>query len=331
MTNYAQAQLISGLDTDGVPRVIKVGADGTLATSSDGDSTTIDLGTKIDAATMPTGGVGNLGWLSAIWKLISDRIPALSGGRIPVEVGSLNVTVSNASLEIANDVGNPVPISDAGGSITVDGTFWQSTQPISAASLPLPTGSSTSALQTTGNISLASIDTKTPALGQALAAASTPVVLPATQIAALTPPTSVGISGTLPGFASTPTVNIGAIATIPSSLIAANNSLTNTPSAIKESPGVVVGWNIINLNPITVYVKFYNSTVSDTTVGLSLPAFILAIPGGSSDNPGIFYQNSVFVPQRLFSEAITVVCVTELNATSTSAPITPIYIEVSYQ
>lgn len=50
-------------------------------------------------------------WLSAIWKLISDRIPTLSNGKIPVEVGSLNVTVSNASLEIANDVGNPVPVT----------------------------------------------------------------------------------------------------------------------------------------------------------------------------------------------------------------------------
>ena len=59
-------------------------------------------GTKITDATIPTGGVGNLGWLSAIWKLISDRIPALSGGRIPV-----------------------------------DGTFWQATQPVSMAAAPV--------------------------------------------------------------------------------------------------------------------------------------------------------------------------------------------------
>jgi hypothetical protein len=74
--------------------------------------------------------------LSAIWGVTRDRIPVLSNGKIPVEVGSLNVTVGNASLEIANDVGNPVPINDAGGSITVDGTFWQSTQPVSIATSP---------------------------------------------------------------------------------------------------------------------------------------------------------------------------------------------------
>lgn len=50
----------------------------------------------------------------------------------------------------------------------------------------------TSAKQDTGNTSLASIDTKTPPLGQALAAASMPVVLPAAQITSLTPPTNTG-------------------------------------------------------------------------------------------------------------------------------------------
>lgn len=68
------------------------------------------------------------------------------------------------------------------------------TQPISAASLPLPSGASTSALQTTGNTSLSSIDTKTPALGQALAAASVPVVLTAAQLSTLTPLSSVSVS-----------------------------------------------------------------------------------------------------------------------------------------
>ena len=89
--------------------------------------------------------------------------------------GRLFVNVSNASL-------------------AVTGTFWQATQPISAASLPLPTGASTSALQTTGNTSLSSIDTKTPALGQALAAASVPVVLTAAQLTTLTPLSTVAVT-----------------------------------------------------------------------------------------------------------------------------------------
>jgi hypothetical protein len=74
---------------------------------------------------------------------------------------------ANANLQIANtdvSVINPVPISDAGGSITVDGTITANagsgTFAISAVSLPLPTGAATSALQTTGNTFLSSIDTK---------------------------------------------------------------------------------------------------------------------------------------------------------------------------
>lgn len=62
-------------------------------------------------------------------------------------------------------------------SVNVLGTFFQTTQPvsltsttvsntvaISATSLPLPTNASTSTLQTTGNTSLSSLDSKTPAL-----------------------------------------------------------------------------------------------------------------------------------------------------------------------
>jgi hypothetical protein len=99
-----------------------------------------------------------------IWEVIRDRIPELSNGKLPVEVGSLNVTVDNASLEIANNVGNPIPISDANSSITVDGTFWQATQPVSADNLPLPTGAATSVLQNTANTFLENIDTKLPNL-----------------------------------------------------------------------------------------------------------------------------------------------------------------------
>lgn len=65
------------------------------------------------------------------------------------------------------------------------------TQPVSVASLPLPSGAATSAKQDTGNTSIASVDSKTPALGQALAAASTPVVLTAAQVTTLTPPAAI--------------------------------------------------------------------------------------------------------------------------------------------
>jgi hypothetical protein len=106
--------------------------------------------------------------------------------QIFIEAVSESVTVANfpatqnvaltssIEVEVKNDAGNPLPVS--------------------AASLPLPAGASTSANQVTANSSLATIATNIPVQGQALASASMPVVLPATQIAALTPPTSISIS-----------------------------------------------------------------------------------------------------------------------------------------
>ena len=85
--------------------------------------------------------------------------------------------------------------------------FSENVLPISATTLPLPTGAATSALQTTGNSSLSSIDAKTPALGQGFAATSVPVVLTAAQITSLIPPTSVTANiGTTGGLALDSTV-----------------------------------------------------------------------------------------------------------------------------
>lgn len=86
----------------------------------------------------------------------------------------------------------------------------------SPAGSALPSGASTSVLQTAGNVSVASIDIKTPALGQALAAASAPVVLTAAQITTLTPLASVAIS------------NLPAVQTIqPLAAIVATGSVTS--------------------------------------------------------------------------------------------------------
>lgn len=108
---------------------------------------------------------------------------------------------------MANDGGNVVPRitkaehigpADTGDNIEakrVVSYVWNTgtsewermTQPGSA----LPTGAATAAKQDIGNASLASLDTKLPSQGQALAASSTPVVLPASQITAITPPAAI--------------------------------------------------------------------------------------------------------------------------------------------
>lgn len=76
----------------------------------------------------------------------------------------------------------PVVIASDQSALPVTGTFYQATQPVSVASLPLPAGASTAANQATEIASLASIDAGIPAaLGQTTKAASMPVVLPSDQ------------------------------------------------------------------------------------------------------------------------------------------------------
>lgn len=72
-----------------------------------------------------------------------------------------------------------------------DAELRASAVPISAVSLPLPSGAATETKQDTANTSLSSIDGKIPALGQALAAGSVPVVLTAAQVSTLTPPAAI--------------------------------------------------------------------------------------------------------------------------------------------
>ena len=190
-----------------------------------------------------------------------------------------------------------------------------------SGTISLPTEASTSALQTTGNTSLSNIDTKTPALGQALAAASIPVVLPEQQVTALTPPTTVGvnslpalstgsnaigsitntsfgISGTLPAFTTTPTFNIGTAPTIavtgtfwqatqPVSLS------TNTPT-LQASSAIVGKVGIDQTTPGTTNKV---SIGNDGTVAISgnLPAFATTPTFNLGTAPNLTFTNTSFI------------------------------------
>jgi len=101
-------------------------------------------------------------------------------------------------------------------------------QPISVTSLPLPTGAASSTLQTTGNSSLSSIDSKTPTLGQKAMATSTAVVVASDQ-------SSIPVSGPLTDTqlrASAIPINVASLplpngASTEASLAAAKTDLDN--------------------------------------------------------------------------------------------------------
>lgn len=100
------------------------------------------------------------------------------------------------------------------GVLSIDGSAV--TQPVSAASLPLPTGAATSALQTTGNTSLSSIDGKLGSLGQKAMSGSAPVVLASDQSAV---PTKAAVNANGSGSAAASTVSTVITLTAPANAV----------------------------------------------------------------------------------------------------------------
>jgi hypothetical protein len=53
---------------------------------------------------------------------------------LPVNIGSATLSVTADGVEIKNDTGNPIPVADAGSSLTVDGKAYRSTVTITRPS-----------------------------------------------------------------------------------------------------------------------------------------------------------------------------------------------------
>lgn len=134
----------------------------------------------------------------SVQHVIVDSSALPTGAATQTTLATVSTTLGSILLDMTNgtqitQVSNFPATQPVSGTVTVvqpTGTNLHTVIDSSA----LPTNASTSALQTTGNTSLASIDSKTPALGQQLAAASSPVVLTAAQLTTLTPLTSVAVT-----------------------------------------------------------------------------------------------------------------------------------------
>lgn len=185
-----------------------------------------------------------------------------AGGAIQVDLEVANVTVNNGAGASA------VNIQDGGNAITVDGTI--------TANAGTNLNTSSLALETGGN--LASIKTNTdkiPALGQALAAASTPVVLTAAQVTTLTPPAAIT------GFSTETTLasikNTDGIKKITDALPTGTNSIGKI-SDITTS--IVPGVGATNLG------KAKSSPVGATDTGVAILAKLTSVDAHSVDDEG---------------------------------------------
>lgn len=119
-------------------------------------------GTDATGVTPPTGAVGIRGWLSGIYNKLAGSL-AVTGtfwqATQPVSAASLPLP-TGAAQDGTDATGVTAPTGAIGirgwlsgiysrlaGPLAVTGTFWQATQSVSAATLPLPAGAATAANQ----------------------------------------------------------------------------------------------------------------------------------------------------------------------------------------
>lgn len=168
--------------------------------------------------------------------------------------------------------GAPIYLGQASTALSLPVTMAsdQADLSITATTLPLPTGAATAAKQDTGNTSLASVDTKIPALGQALAAGSTPVVLPAAQITALTPLSTVSVTqGTSPWVVSLASTTItGTVAATQSGTwnVATVTAVTAITNALPAGSNVI-GHVLVDSGSTTAVTQATASSLNATVVG----------------------------------------------------------------
>lgn len=93
--------------------------------------------------------------------------------------------------------------------------------------------------------------------------------------------------------------------------------LDETEEEVKASAGQVYGWFIANTATSTRFVKFYNATAANVTVGTTTPVLTLPIPGNSSDDVAAHLLGAHGIT---FDTAITVAATTGVADNDTGAP-----------
>ena len=93
--------------------------------------------------------------------------------------------------------------------------------------------------------------------------------------------------------------------------------LDETEEDVKTSAGQVYGWFISNLATSTRFVKFYNATAANVTVGTTTPVLTFPIPGNSSDAVS---ANALGAMGIAFDTAICVAATTGVADNDTGAP-----------
>lgn len=242
--------------------------------------------------------------LERVEKAVKDskvEVPTTDLSAVESAVKSVEKSIKNLSFPVPNYI---LPFKDpatgkatqvtltSGGEVPISGTISVDT-----------TGLATEAKQDVGNTSLDSIDDKTPALGQALAAGSVPVVLTASQLTTLTPPAAITGFSTLAEQQSQ-TTHLATIAGDTTDIETAVELIDDTVATLgtttyteATSKGLVVG--AVRRDADTTLVNTTNEVAPlqvdangrlkvEAFSGETLPVSLASVPSHAVTNAGTF-------------------------------------------
>lgn len=268
----------------------------------------------------------------------TSNLSVVGGG---TEAAAIRVTIANNSTGVLS-------VDDNGGSLTIDnanlttiaGAVSGTEMQVDVVTSALPTGAATAANQTTiiGHVDgieglLTTIDADT---GNAVTALQLIDDTVYTDDAAFTPGTSkvLGV-GAQADETATDSVDEGDIGALRMTLtrllrvvdtphtsggltIFRSIDIDETEEEVKSSAGQLYFIHAINTTAAPLYLKFYNATAANTTVGTTTPILTFPVPGNADSDGAGFTVN---IDKGLaFGTALSVACTTGVADNDTGAP-----------
>lgn len=328
----AAGALIPGDATDGL--LVNLGANnditvsGTVAVTQSGTWDEVGINDSGNSITVDNGGTFAVqvdGAALTALQLIDDSVATL-GTTTYTEtttkgliIGAVRRDADTTLVDTTNEIG-PLQM-DASGRLKVE-AFSGETLPVSLASVPshAVTNAGTFVVQVDGSALTA------------LQLIDNPIIV---DDAAFTPATSsVSMAGFQADETATDSIDEGDAGAARMTLdrkqittpqphtsggcsIFRSIDLDETEEDVKTSAGQVYGVWVSNLATSTRFVKFYNATAANVTVGTTTPVLTLPIPGNSSDDVTGLFSSTMGIA---FGTAISVAATTGVADNDTGAP-----------
>ena len=289
---------------------------GSVPVSDNGGSLTVD-GTfwqatqPVSVASLPAlaAGTNNIGDVDVATIAAGDNnIGNVDIVSVPAPLSTTgNGTAASAlRVSVASDSTGVLAVTDNGGSLTVDGTFWQATQPVSIASLPaLAAGTAN-----IGDVDVLTVPAPLSTTGGGTQATALRVTIASDSTGVLSVDDN-GSSLTVDGSVSLAPLASGGLSVFRSL------DVDETEEEIKGTAGSIFGWYIANRATSSRSVKFYNATAANVVVGTTTALMTIIIPGNSTD---VVAANVMGAHGIDFSTAITIAATTGFVDSDTGAP-----------